>query len=659
MTSAAFKQAFDFHRAGRLGEAEAGYRQVLATEPDNPDALHFLGLVAYQSGRPSEAVPLIRQAITGRPNPIYWYNLGHAHFALEEYAAAEEAFRQAVALAPMHAEALFHLGRLHRARNDIRGAIEYYRRAVAAKPNFTDAHVNLGMMLVDVGDVKEAIGHLEQAHRLRPDDPAIIVDLGIARARSSASQAIADFQRALALRPGHIDAMANLAKVLSSIARHDEAIELFETALAQQPDKTDFRIAYAEALTERNRLKDAVTQLEKVLAAKPESAAAHINLASIYRRFGRFDEAYGHYVKARDLDSTNCEALIGILNHLKSQMPADEVVRLARLADDPELPSGRRRELHFALSEYEETRGDHDAAFFHMDTGNALRRMELEPVSGPYDPAKEAARVDRIIRAFDSDHFNRVASFGSASELPIFVVGMPRSGTTLCEQILASHSEVFGAGELPDIELIVHDLGNRDSADVAAGDDSLLASRLTADEYRTIADRHLARLHKLGPDAARVVDKMPMNYYHVGFIATLFAGAKIIHCRRDPMDIGLSCYSKDFARVPIWASGLQSIGHVYRQYDRLMSHWRRVLPIQMLELDYESVVANLEASSRRLIDYCGLEWQDSCLEFHRTDRRVKTASLEQVRKPIYQSSVGRWRKFERHLVPLRAALDES
>src|SRR5262245_29125424 len=171
MTSAAFKQAFEFHRAGKLGEAEAGYRQVLANEPENPDALHFLGLLAFQAGRPAEAIPLIRRAIAGRSNPAYWYNLGHAYFALEQYAAAEEAFRQAVALAPMHAEAVFHLGNMSRARGDKDGAIAYFRRAIAAKPDFADAYINLGLALGESGDAKEAVSQLEEAHRLRPSDP--------------------------------------------------------------------------------------------------------------------------------------------------------------------------------------------------------------------------------------------------------------------------------------------------------------------------------------------------------------------------------------------------------------------------------------------------------------------------------------------------------
>jgi hypothetical protein len=301
---------------------------------------------------------------------------------------------------------------------------------------------------------------------------------------------------------------------------------------------------------------------------------------------------------------------------------------------------------------------DYDTAFHHMDRGNQLRRMELEPQSGPYTRVEEVARVDRIIDVFDQSYFRRTTGFGVDSELPVFVVGMPRSGTTLCEQILASHSRVFGADELPDMARTVRELKDRYGDPSDTRDYAGYAERLSRDVVRSTAEHHLNRLQSLSPRSSRIVDKMPMNYRHLGLIATLFPRAKIIHCRRDPMDTGFSCYSKDFVSVPLWASDLRSIGEVYRQYDQLMAHWRGVLPIEILEFQYESVVGDLERWARRLIGHCGLEWEDHCLEFYRTDRQVKTASLEQVRRPIYDTSIGRWRRFERHLGPLREALAE-
>jgi tetratricopeptide (TPR) repeat protein len=523
------------------------------------------------------------------------------------------------------------------------------------------AHANLGLLLVDIGHVNEGVGHLEQAHRLRPEDPSILVNLGVARTRISSFQAAEAFREALEIEPGHVDATLNLAHVLSRTGRSAEAVEHYEAALARNPDSTALQMALANSLAEVNRFDEAVRRYQAIIAANPTSARPYLALGNVYRMFGRFQEAYDCHVKVRELKPDNLEALVGVLRFLKSRVPAADAHRATQMADDSSLPAEQRWHLHFALAACNESGGRYDAAFYHMDRGNELRRMELEPKGGPYDPKREGAKVDRIIAAFGDDYFVRTRSFGLRTKLPVFVVGMPRSGTTLCEQVLASHSEIVGADELPDIPLLVHELRMTGSPNCKEDEEegTTWTQHLTADRARALAQRHLSRLEALASGAARVVDKGPANYYHLGLIATLFPGASVIHCRRDPMDIALSCYSKDFALAPIWVNDLRSIGHVYCQYDRLMDHWRRVLPIKMLELRYEDVVADLEGSARRLIAYCGLEWDNRCLRFYETGRRVKTASVEQVHRPIYDSSVGRWRKYERHLAPLREALGFS
>jgi hypothetical protein len=337
-----------------------------------------------------------------------------------------------------------------------------------------------------------------------------------------------------------------------------------------------------------------------------------------------------YYQSALALDADNCDALVGMLKHLKANVPEHEILRIAARANDPMLPIERRRQLHFALSQCREAAGEFDAAFHHMQEGNLLRRSELEPKVGPYNPARRTASVNRTMEVFDVDYFRRVADFGLTSEIPVFIVGMPRSGTTLCEQILASHSQVFGADELPDIGRIASGLQRQFAKHAGRADELGYAAHLTKDIVRTIAEQHLARLRNLAPRAARIVDKMLTNHQRLGLIATLFPRARIIYCRRNPLDMGLSCYSRDLASLPIWASDLWAIGHVYREYERLMVHWRQVLPIPILELAYEDVVGDVKGSARRLIEYCGLDWETACLEFHRADRQVKTASPEQV-----------------------------
>jgi tetratricopeptide (TPR) repeat protein len=653
------QQALALHQAGRLTEAEAGYRKALAEQPGNPDALHFLGVVAHQSGRHEDAIDLIQQAIAIRQRPAFFYNLAHVHLARQDAAAAEEAFRQTIAEAPDHVEALFHLGSLLRARDDIAGAIECYRRAIAAKPAFVDAHVNLGLLMKEAGDSAMAISHLEVANRLRPNDPRILNNLGMVREQIAQLDAVEDFRRALALDLRSATAAMNLARVLTSIARHSEAIRVLEEALNTVGDDTDVRILLASICAEANRTGEAVVHYEKAAAAEPHSTRSLVALGNLHRQIGQFEKAHVYYQRALEVDPQDFGALVGILKHLKSGVPEQEMERIAARANDTTLPPERRRQLHFALSQCREDASEFDAAFHHMKEGNLLRRLELEPKSGPYDPDKRTAFTNCTMEIFNASYFRRVADFGVASDLPVFIVGMPRSGTTLCEQILASHSRIFGADELPDMGRIANGLQREFVKRTGRTDELGFVAQLTKDAVRSIAEQHLDRLRDLAPRAARIVDKLLTNYQRLGLIATLFPRARIIYCRRNPLDMGLSCFSRDFVSMPIWASDLWAIGHVYRECERLMEHWRRVLPIPILDLAYEDVVGDLEGSARRLIEYCGLEWESTCLEFHRTDRQVKTASLEQVRQPIYDRSIGRWKRFERHLAPLREALGEQ
>jgi tetratricopeptide (TPR) repeat protein len=656
MASGTLQQALALHRAGRLKEAEAGYRQVLAEQPGDPDALHFLGLVAHQSGRHENAMDLILQAIAVRRHPTFLYNLGQVHLARKDPAAAEDAFRQTIAETPDHAEALFHLGSLLKARDDIAGAIESYQHAIAAKPGFVDAHVNLGLLLKEAGDAVMAVGHLEVADRLRPNDPRILNNLGIVRQQVAQSGAVEDFRRALALDLRSATAAMNLAKVLTSVARHGEAIGVLEETLATIGNDADARMLLASICAEANRTEEAVAHYKKAAAAEPHATRSLVALGNLHRQIGQFEKAHAYYQRALEIDPQDCDALVGILKYLKADVPEQEIVRIAARANDTTLPIERRRQLHFALAQCREEAGEFDAAFHHMNEGNLLRRLELGLKSGRYNPDKRTAFINCTMEIFDAAYFRRVADFGVPSEMPVFIVGMPRSGSTLCEQILASHSRIFGADELPDIGRMANGLQREFVKQTGRADELGFVAHLTKDGVRSIAEQHLDRLRDLAPRAARIVDKSLTNYQRLGLIATLFPRARIIYCHRNPLDMGLSCFSRDLVRMPIWASDLWAIGHVCRECERLMAHWRRVLPIPILDLAYEDVVSDLEGSARRLIEYCGLEWDDACLKFHRADRQVKTASLEQVRRPIYNSSVGRWRRFEQHLAPLRDAL---
>ncbi len=304
--------------------------------------------------------------------------------------------------------------------------------------------------------------------------------------------------------------------------------------------------------------------------------------------------------------------------------------------------------VHFALGKALEDVGDYGRAFEHFLKGNALKRREVH-----YDEAAEERNLQLIADVFDSSLIERFAGVGDPSAVPIFIVGMPRSGSTLIEQILASHPQVQAAGERSNLDRIVR---------TATGADKQIPfpasiRALDTDGFRRLGQAYLASLPALGPGQERITDKTPSNFHHVGLIRLILPNARIIHTMRDPVDTCVSCFSTLFAQGQTFSFDLAELGRYYRRYDELMKHWRSVLPAgALLDVSYAEVVDDLEAQARRLIEYCGLPWDDRCLSFHETSRPIRTASNVQVRRPLYRSSLARWRRYEAFLEPLLAEL---
>jgi len=318
---------------------------------------------------------------------------------------------------------------------------------------------------------------------------------------------------------------------------------------------------------------------------------------------------------------------------------------MRQLLADPDLHDARRSALHFGLAQVLDARGAYDEAGASLRQANALALAGARKRGQGYDPAEHASFVAGLMAACTPAFFERVRGFGLESERPIFIVGLPRSGTTLTEQILASHSQVFGAGELC--------FGGDDFKALAAGDDRGLEAlaRLDQATARRVGEQHLARLRELSADRPRVADKMPDNYLYLGLLAALFPRAKLVHCRRDLRDIAVSCWMTNFRHIR-WANDPEHIASRFEEYRRIMDHWRRVLPVQVLEVDYEETVADLEGVARRLVAWCGLDGERACLVFHEGKRPVRTASVSQVRQPVYQRSVARWKHYESALCAL-------
>jgi tetratricopeptide (TPR) repeat protein len=710
------------HQRGRLAEAARRYSNVLRAEPDHADAQHLLGVVAHQLGDHCQAAERIGRAVRLSPgHAVYHANLAEAHRALGNLARAAECCRAALRLQPHYAEAANNLGLVLLAQGHIDEAAAHFRQALRLEPNYAMAHNNLGNALRLQGDLDGTLAHFRRAVEIEPNLAEARSNLGqLLLERHQPHEALDHLRTAVRLRPGLAEARNNLGNALREAGRLAEARQSYAEALRINPTLAMTYNNMGQALQEENALDDALAWYQRALQIDPASARIHTNRASLlaeqekdddalatYRRAleldptyaeahcglggvrheqGHFEEAQAHYRKAlrhkADLPAAHCAlgtvreelgdfadaercwrmalhydarlagAYAALATLLRGKLPDDDLVAMRKLLADPDLHDGRRCALHFGLAQVLDAQSVYDEAAESLRQANALALDMAQKRGQGYDSAEHARFVSGMRAACTPAFFERVRGLGLDSERPIFIVGLPRSGTTLTEQILASHSQVFGAGE--------QRLARDDFEALAGGDDRGLEAlaRLDLSTARGIGERHLARLRELNDDRPRVADKMPDNYLYLGLLAALFPKAKFIHCRRDLRDVAVSCWMTHFSQIR-WANDPSHIAGRFAEYRRIMEHWRQVLPVAVLEVDYEETVADLEGVARRLVDWCGLEWEPGCLAFHEGKRPVRTASVAQVRQPIYTRSVARWQNYEPALGTLFARLQQE
>jgi tetratricopeptide (TPR) repeat protein len=719
MTVVDLTLALNYHQRGLLEPAATVYEELLAEQPDHPDALHLLGALMHQRGDHARALDLIDRAIAVRPgvaafhanraealralgrleesstscrealrlrprNPEVLNNLGLVLLAQDHLTDAVEHFGEATRLRPDFALAHNNLGNALRLMGDAEAAMARFREALRIVPGMAEAHTNLGQLLLERKRLDEALPHCQEAVRMRPDFAEAHSNLGnVLREMGRFHEARVAYASALRLNPGIGVIHNNIGQVLQEEGRLDEALTWYHQALKLDPGSARIHGNLASLLAEREDREGAIASYEQALLLDSSLAEAYCGLGGVRHEQGRYDEAQQLYREALrrkpDLAAAHCAlgslleelsdfdgaracfhealrhdprlpgALAQLATMLRGKLPDDDLTAMRRLLDAPYFTDGQRATLQFGLAQVSDARGDFAEAAEHLRIANGTTVVEWRKRGLAYDPAAHRHFVDRLIESFTPEFFERMRGLGHDSERPVFIVGLPRSGTTLTEQILARHPRVFGAGELPlgraDFQLIGRNAGDTTSFARLASLDSELA--------RQVAEVHLDRLRELDECSDRVVDKLPDNYLYLGLLAALFPGAKFIHCRRDPRDIAVSCWMTNFRQIR-WSSDFDHIASRFEQYRRLIEHWRSVLPVPVLEVDYERTVADLEGTARRLVDWCGLDWDPACLEFHRGDRPVRTASVAQVRQPIYKRSVARWMSYEPALAPLFA-----
>jgi tetratricopeptide (TPR) repeat protein len=600
------REAFAAYRAGEFARAEALCAQILARQPENYDATFLSGVLAARAGRGDAAVARFRKAIALRPGSAEAHlHLGGQLRSSGRHAEAAAAFEATIRLDPSEAAAHNDLGLIHLAGHRWPDAAAGFERAIALKPDFAIAHYNLGLAL--------------QAQNRDPD-------------------AMEAFRRAAALAPRLAEAHGKLGNLLYAYGYHKEALASFRRAAEARPGTALGHLSMAKVFLHERRLAEAEECLRRALALDPRSADGQRLLGMVLQQAGRFEEAIACLEQAIARDGRLVAAYYDLV-YAKKLTEADRTLvrQMEALLEQPGLPDQDRTRLCFALGKAHDDLGDHAAAIRHYDVGNRIERARYA-----FDRARHVARIDRAVAVCGPDFFARFRPHGSSSEAPLFILGMMRSGTTLVEQIVSSHPEVGAGGELTF-------WGDAASALEPAGEASLEPAALG----KPTKD-YLALLHRIAPGARRVTDKTPHNFLWLGLIHAAFPRARIIHCRRNPVDTCLSIYFTYFGVAKDFAYDRGDIAFFYEQYARLMAHWRAVLPAdRFLELDYEALIADREAVTRRLIAFCGLEWNDASLSPERNQRAVTTASIWQARQPVYRSSVERWRHYEPWLGELR------
>lgn len=532
-------------------------------------------------------------------------------------------------------------------QGDLEFAARVYQQVLAVHPQHAAALHYLGLVAQQTGHSKEAKALLERSIEFNPRDARAHNHLGqVHVVLKNRPAATACFKRALEVDPDHVDSLNNLANTLK-VRDLFQAIELYRRALQLNPGSVLANYNLAIALKDDSRFDEAVALLRRVIELDPRHSRARYSLAMLLEQQGRFEEAIEHYLEARRLDPGHVASLANLIA-IRSYEPDEPMVRDAEeMLNSAQVSEEERIKLHHGLGKYYDRVGRHEQAFRHFAASKAIVKQQAPD----FDVAGVAKNFDRSIGTFTREVLARLSAHGNPSQRPVFIVGMPRSGTTLAEQILASHPLVFGAGELTEMPQIVKFL-RPDYPECVPGMDAAALAGL--------AERYLAASSKHAPaHAQRITDKMPLNFTFLGMVATLFPHAHIVHCRRDPRDVGLSCFSELLALEHGYGADLEIFGRYFLQHERLMAHWRAVLPMPIHELRYEEMVAAPEASSRALVAHCGLEWDPACLRFQDTERTVRTPSRWQVRQPIYRSSVGRWRNYAEQLAPLIRVLEEA
>jgi tetratricopeptide (TPR) repeat protein len=602
----------------RLEDAEKSLRQTIRLAPTFAKPHEDLGLVLIRLKRPAEAADVLRNAVRLEPElELAWFNLGKALAMLGFGKEADEAYEKSFSLNPERKKLAF--AAEHHKEGRIEEAEKLYREVIRDNPDNVDALRMLGRVALSAGRIGDGERLFRRALKLAPDFAGAITDLGrVLKEQNRLEEAIECFRRVIDLEPQNAQAHFQLAGALAPAALTYRAIESFEKALELQPRFPGATLGLGHALKTVGRQEEAIAAYRECIRLRPDSGESYWSLANL--------KTY--------------------------RLADDDIAAMEKRLQKEDLTNQSRVNFLYALGKAHEDRSDFEGAWEYYRRGNETQRM-LEK----YDPVQTEVLHDAVIEVFSASFLQEKAGQGNPDPAPIFVVGLPRSGSTLIEQILASHSMVEGTSELPYVGRVATSL-SRNRADGINYPEAV--RELGAGHLQTLGQQYLelAAMHRT-EGKPRFIDKMPNNFPAVGFLHLILPNAKIVDARRHPLDACLSCYRQLFAKGQTFTYDLIDIGEYFLEYERMMDHWHSVLPGKLITLQYEEIVRNFDVEVRRLLEHCELPFEEACLRFYETERPVRTASSEQVRQPIHDRSIGFYRNYEERLHELKEVLAPS
>lgn len=630
--------------------AAVAARDLLAQSPDNVGANQILGAANRLLGEPQIALTLLEPVAARLANsaPIL-HELGLCYSALGQDSKSLKSLREAVKADPQFSAAWLSLGNQLVLKGDSEGSTQAFQQHLATStqhPQLVSAaeHLQAGKLALAEPLIREVL----KEHPTDVSAMRLLADIGIQLNRYEDAKNL--LERALELAPDFTLARNNYALVLLRSQELTEALEQVDSLLSEDPNNPRYLILKGSILVRMGDHPPALAIFEKILASYPHQAAAQLSYGHTLKTVGRVDESIAAYRKAIEISPTIGEAYWSLAN-LKTFRFTDEdiaAMHAAVTADGGDADD--QSHIAFALGKALEDRKEYDESFKYYKRGNAIRKIEHG-----YDPKKNMFNAVRQIHTCTAEFFEQRAGQGCQTPDPIFILGLPRAGSTLLEQILASHSSVEGTAELPDIIAISRELGGRTKDNPATLYPEILAE-LSPQKLQELGEGYLESTRIQRSDTPFFIDKMPNNFLHIGLIHLILPRAKIIDARRHPMAGCFAGYKQLFAKGQTFTYRLTDIGHYYRNYVKVMDHWDEVLPGRVLRVQYEDMVADSDTLIRRVLDYCELPFEEQCLRFYETDRAIRTPSAEQVRQPIFQEGLEQWRNYEGHLDPLKKAL---